>query len=117
MNGMTFESDTPHGRMMATMLEDDPRDRQPSHGGDREVFAPGASTLHEFGDERIVRKRIEGKIKAVKLGASLDNVPGTRHMGFGCHDAFPFAGDGFDAQSLHLAAPAPFRSGRSSARR
>ena len=81
MNGITFEFDTLHGRMIGTMLGNDHRDRQPSHGHDREVVALGAATLHEFGDERGVSKRIEGEIEALKLGASLDGVPGTRHTG------------------------------------
>ena len=70
------------------MLASDHRGRQPSQGRDREVVASGAATLHGFGDERGVRKRIEGEIEALKFGASLDGAPGTRHAGFGCHDAF-----------------------------
>ena len=88
MNGMTFDFDTPHGRMIGTMLGNDPRDRQPSHGRDREVVAPSPATLHEFGDVHVVRNSIEGKIQAPKLGADVDNVPGTRHTRFRCHVAF-----------------------------
>ena len=81
MNGMTFEFDTPHGRMMATMLGNDHHDRQPSHCRDWEVVVPSAATLHEFGDERGVRKRIEGEIEALKLGGGCQRRPGNKARG------------------------------------
>lgn len=58
------------------------------YGCDRDVIAPSATVLPEFGDERNAGECIEGKLKALKFGPGLDIVSAKEHTGFGCHDAF-----------------------------
>ena len=93
------------------VLEHGPRDHGPPHGGDREVVAPRAAPLPEFGDERVVGERVEREFEALKLGAGLDIVPGKEHTGFGCHDGFLREQD-LVLQSFCHSAPAPSRTGR-----